>query len=181
MTANTLILIFATLSAAWVVYSLAMWWALESVTAPQDSGSLRKALSEWEPLLAECRTIRGIKLFANRLRVVAARLDIHHNGDDRLCIMAGFAALCELGETDQDRSFEDTKQFEEHKNRWKERVEYLYSRDQSEHKTRESIDVFFSKAQLQDWEEFVSLREWIVFPNASVGREGVRGSASVGG
>lgn len=184
MTASTLInFVLAPISIVWVVCALSIWWASKTPPRLQDKPTLGMLRAEWAPLiLNQYGTLRRVKMFANRLRVLVARLDRAESqiDDDRLRIMVGFAALYELGETGRNLAFQGTEEFNEWLSRWKNKVGDLYPNDASERKPGESIDVFFSKAELQHWEDFATLGEWIVFPGTNEARAGGRRSGNGG-
>ena len=79
----------------------------EQVNQIKDSKAFRRELLKWEPVvLNDCGTIRGLKMFANRVRLICARENIIRATQNKsicsqISFLVGFSALVNMGLIEQ--------------------------------------------------------------------------------
>ena len=126
---------------------------------------LREILVEWEPIvLTSYKTIRDVKMFANRARIICRR-DLNNDNENVVHRLVAFTALVHLGEARQNVTFNDVEQFENCKLQWQNRLSKIFIEAELETNKHQEIPKILQNASMEDWNYFTKLATIIGFPN----------------
>ena len=143
----------------------------EQVNQIKDSEIMRQELSKWEPLiLDDCGTIRGLKMFANRVRLICARENITRTKQNRgirsqISFWVGFSAIVNMKLIEQRHFFSDDKAFNVCFCEIRKNVLCKLSTINAELGTQAQIKFFFKQVRRTDWEEFAKIASFVRFPS----------------
>ena len=135
-----------------------------------DHRYFREELLKWEfVVLLDCKTIRSLKMFANRTRLVCAQEKFNKGVNERvartqIARLVGFSALVNLGELNRSRVFKNKEEFDQFKHQMAEGLMRGQIVQELDGRTADRIRTFCYKVELKHWEEFVKMARYIRFP-----------------
>lgn len=165
---------FGMMSVVFLFLSLFMRQAvkiqMEQSRRLRDHRYFREELLKWESVvLLDCKTIRSLKMFANRTRLVCAQAKFNKGANERvartqIARLVGFSALVNLGKLNRSQVFNNEEDFDEFKRNIAEELVKSQMAHELDRRTADRITTFCYKAELKHWEEFVKMARFIRFP-----------------
>ena len=145
---------------------LARWAAMVRIQKLlRHDQSLNEVILDWEPVvLYKCKTIRGVKMFANRARLLTAR---HSHGrefpqNERVALV-GLAALREIRKITSNETIRNESEFQERLNDWKTHVFDVCLREKPDDGLHKHLNEFFRSVKMEQWELFSSMGDLVEF------------------
>ena len=142
---------------------------MEQLERLKDPKALRSELRKWEAVvLCEGGTIRGLKMFANRTRLICACAKLNNNDEDlgerQIRVLVGFSALANSGTIDQGHIFKQDDEFTEFKNQLTDKLNTTVLGLDLTEVHRQQVKMVFEDIARHDWEEFSTAAINVRFP-----------------
>ena len=172
--------------------SMFLMWAKtvksKRIVETDDDKVVGLAVGKWEPIVVfGGMTFRGVKMFANRARIVCSRASSIDAQNSRPEYLVGIAALVDFGILGHGTDLHEGAEFEQANTYWRNELRNLLHDRIYDDKAKDEIDHFLRFVEFADWSIFVQCSEGIRFasyreenfkPHFSGNRSGDVGDAS---